>query len=304
VGRFPQAQGPESDFFTAANDADLEEFKFVQVVGAPKEQITLHAKSLSPQIHPEGENIARWAFEHSFPLVDEVGGHNFGKYAKLGRPLHLVFIEPTDANKEQIISNLATVAAEHRDESFSWIDAAKYKAQIKGMGASGNVVPCIIRLSSFGSDNKPIVFEEALTLESLRDWASGVKSGKYKYTPKSEPIPEENNGPVKVVVGKNWNEVVNDASKHVLVEFYAPWCGHCKTLAPKYEVLGGKYQGSNEVVIAKIDATANDVDHHIDLKGFPTIALYTKTGKLTPVIYNGDREADAIKAWVDEQTKE
>ncbi len=66
------------------------------------------------------------------------------------------------------------------------------------MGASGNVVPCIIRLSSFGSDNKPVVFEEALTLESLRDWASGVKSGKYKYTPKSEPIPEENNGPVKV----------------------------------------------------------------------------------------------------------
>ncbi len=71
----------------------------------------------------------------------------------------------------------------------------------------------------------------------------------------------------QVVVGKNWNDIVNDASKHVLVEFYAPWCGHCKTLAPKYEVLGSKYQGgSEEVVIAKIDATANDVEHHIDLK--------------------------------------
>ena len=65
------------------------------------------------------------------------------------------------------------------------------------MGASGNVVPCIIRLSSFGSDNKPVVFEEKLTLESLRDWAAGVKSGKYKYVPKSEPVPAENSGPVK-----------------------------------------------------------------------------------------------------------
>lgn len=82
------------------------------------------------------------------------------------------------------------------------------------------MVPCIIRLSSFGSDNKPVVFEEPLTLESLRDWAAGVKSGKFKYTPKSEPIPAENDGPVKIVVGKNWNDIVNDASKNVLVEFY------------------------------------------------------------------------------------
>jgi hypothetical protein len=90
----------------------------------------------------------------------------------------------------------------------------------QGMGASGNVIPCIIRLSSFGSDNKPVVFEEALTLESLRDWVAGVKSGKYHYVPKSEPLPEDNSGPVKVVVGKNWNEIVNDATKNVLVEFY------------------------------------------------------------------------------------
>jgi hypothetical protein len=63
--------------------------------------------------------------------VDEVGGHNFGKYAKLAKPLHLVFVEPTDEHKERIIADLTTVAAEHKDESFSWIDAAKYRAQIK-----------------------------------------------------------------------------------------------------------------------------------------------------------------------------
>jgi hypothetical protein len=66
------------------------------------------------------------------------------------------------------------------------------------MGASGAVVPCIIRLSSFGSDNKPVVFEQPLTLDSLRDWAQGVKSGKYQYVPKSEPIPENNTAPVMV----------------------------------------------------------------------------------------------------------
>lgn len=57
---------------------------------------------------------------------------------------------------------------------------------------------------------------------------------------KSEPIPEDNNGPVKIAVAKNFDEIVTDNGKDTLIEFYAPWCGHCKKLAPVFDELGEK----------------------------------------------------------------
>ena len=60
-------------------------------------------------------------------------------------------------------------------------------------------------------------------------------------------------------MAKNFDEVVNDPERDVLIEFYAPWCGHCKSLAPKYEELAEKLKDEPGVTIAKMDATANDV---------------------------------------------
>lgn len=108
---------------------------------------------------------------------------------------------------------------------------------------------------------------------------------------KSEPIPEKNDGPVVVAVGKNFEDVVTNNGKDTLIEFYAPWCGHCKKLAPIFDELGEKLKGE-EVSIVKMDATANDVPPHFDVRGFPTLFWLPKNKHDAPVRYEGGREVD------------
>lgn len=80
-----------------------------------------------------------------------------------------------------------------------------------------------------------------------------------------------------------------------LTQFYAPWCGHCKTLAPVFDELPDKLAdeaGMPIVNVAKVDVTANrDLGTRFEIKGFPTIKLL-KDGK--QYTYKGRRTADAI----------
>ena len=86
-----------------------------------------------------------------------------------------------------------------------------------------------------------------------------------------------------VVVGSSFEEVILDTSKHVLVEFYAPWCGHCKALEPKYKKLAKQLKDENSVVIAKFDATTNDTPPDFDFQQYSLYELEIMTSQSTKV---------------------
>ena len=66
---------------------------------------------------------------------------------------------------------------------------------------------------------------------------------------KSEPVlPEDTASPVVILKGTSFADLVVNNDKDVFVDFYAPWCGHCKNLAPIWDQLGEKYGKHDQVV--------------------------------------------------------
>merc|ERR1711957_493534 len=132
-----------------------------------------------------------------------------------------------------------------------------------------------IRIVEPGADLKKYMFEgdvNALTAEAVGAFVDGFKDGSLSPHRKSEAVPE---------------------TKDVLMEYYAPWCGHCKALSPKWDELAEHVAELDDIVIAKMDSTANEVEG-VEIKGYPTLKWYPK-GDKSGIEYNDGRELPDFK---------
>ncbi|VAI41047.1 unnamed protein product [Triticum turgidum subsp. durum] len=138
-------------------------------------------------------------------------------------------------------------------------------------------------------DAKKFFFSGEISLDTIKEFAQDFLEDKLTPSYKSDPVPESNDEDVKVVVGKSLDQIVLDESKDVLLEVYAPWCGHCQSLEPIYNKLAKYLRGIDSLVIAKMDGTNNE---HPRAKpdGFPTILFYPAGKKsFEPITFEGDR---------------
>jgi len=235
------------------------------------------------------EGMTAFMNAERFPLIDAIGPENYKDYVDRGLPL--VWISLNEEGKDEVVAKLMPHAKAAKGKlSFTWVDAEKYAQHVQNLGITET--PGLM----ISDEPKKYLFEGEMTADKLTAFFEGYAAGTLTSHMKSEPVPESNDGPVFVLVGSEFENVIGK-DKDVFVEYYAPWCGHCKRLAPEYEMVGEAFSDVDSVVIAKMDSTENDSPE--DIKGFPTLLFYPK-GETTAVKYGGDRKQEAIIEWIKE----
>lgn len=143
----------------------------------------------------------------------------------------------------------------------------------------------------------PEDYKGGRTFEDIAQFISDKSGAKYKKA-KAAPMA------VVDLTNKNFDEIVMDASKNVLVEFYAPWCGHCKQLTPTYEKLAAAYKNEKEVVVARLDAdnaAHKELASKYGVSGFPTIKFFPKGADKKPEDYNSGRDLDSFVKFLNDK---
>ncbi|KAK7202335.1 protein disulfide isomerase 2 [Novymonas esmeraldas] len=226
----------------------------------------------------------------------ELGQHSFQKYmeANKAKPLGWVFVDK-DTDPE-LRAALVGVAEKYRSKVLlTYIDGDQYRPVSRQLG-----FPEGVAFPAFVIDHERrhhvMPHDSPATLDSITEFVEKYIKGETKQVMMSDPTPAtETVSGLTTVVGETFTKYT-DGSQNVLLLFYAPWCGHCQKLHPDYEKVAKELEAEN-VIIAKFDATTNDFDREkFKVEGFPTM-YFIPAGK-TPITYDGDRTADAMKAFV------
>jgi len=249
----------------------------------------------------EAEDIEAWMFGHSLPLFMEYSQEKAGSIFGGAISVHTIcFFDSESADFEAQKAAVMEVGAKYRTQSVFLYMPKSENRILSVFDLKEEDIPAIVIADMRAGSMKKFIYDGELTAEGIGAFEKSFFDGDLKPKLKSAtPAPEDTAGNVKVLTGLSFSEIVVDNDKDVLVEFYAPWCGHCKSLEPKYNELGDLFANVDSVVVAKMDATENEIDHPgVDVSGFPTLLFFPGNDKSNVVPYKGAREVEAMQQFI------
>ncbi|KAF3986438.1 hypothetical protein FT663_04886 [Candidozyma haemuli var. vulneris] len=198
--------------------------------------------------------------------------------------------------------------------NFVGLDASQYGRHAEILNMNPEIVPLFAIQDNTNSRKYGIDQTEhpnGPSTDDIEKFVEEFLAGNVKPIIKSEPLPTEEEVASQAVVklvSHNYDDILKDTSKDVFVKYYAPWCGHCKKLAPIWEELAEIYGSKNEdsqVVIAHVDHTLNDVDTPIPIEGYPTLIFYPANGKVDSKtgirehhLFTDSRDLESLMAYI------
>merc|ERR1712130_198865 len=215
----------------------------------------------------------------------------------------LLFVDKADKDFDAMLKTLRTVAKEHRQKmTFVHLDIGNEENEgiAEFFGVTKDTSPTFAIFEMEGSSKYLPALEKAkeITAENLKTFVVEYFAGKLQKFLKSQALPEDWDATaVKTLVSSNFEQVAKDKSKDVFVKFYAPWCGHCKAIAPIWDQIGEKYADKGDLVIAKVDSTKNEIDG-VDIEGFPTIKMFKKETN-EEIDYLGKKDLESMVKFIE-----
>jgi len=252
------------------------------------------------------ESLMAFVIKYSKPLVIAFTQDNSATIFKSSSQL-LCFTPPGAAQGVEDALLAAAQAMRGSGIQFVTVDPARedVKQVVEFFGVSTDITGPII--FGFSNAHARVVksrmpsSDGTQAVEAITAFARSVLDSSAMPIFNSEPVPATNDGPVTIVVGHTFNSIVLAQDKDVLLEVYAPWCGHCKSLEPVYEKLGRRFANVDSVVIAKMDGTLNE-HPSAHPESYPTLLFFAAgetQGQGVP--YEGDRTLKALTKWIKTQ---
>ena len=267
-----------------------------------------------PSAKLDAEALKKFIFKRSVPLVGQKTWKSGERYDKQGVPVVTLFaaidLEKNAKGFDYFANRLRKVAADYVGKlSFNIGDKEDFSYQLEDYGIE---LPAKKDVGVGAKDgNKYYRMEDKFNVDNVRKFAQAVVDGALEPKIKEEPSYDDDHDASGEADDSDYEEsdvtVLTDANfadetdgKDAMLEFYAPWCGHCQALKPTYKELGTRLAGA-DVVVGAMDATANSPPDGYDVQGYPTLIFKTASGKTTS--YDGDRDVDSMVAYIKEHAE-